>query len=68
MCVIDRDPCGDSPAFVLVQEDSDKVRFFEGLASQISRLPAEIGVHKVLPVFRDYVRVEGTAQQVGGGV
>lgn len=44
------------------------MRFFEGLASQISRLPAEIGVHKVLPVFRDYVRVEGTAQQVGGGV
>lgn len=63
--------CCDSRAlnvWILVaclQEDGDKVRFFEGLFPKLSNLPSEVGVFKLLPVFRDYVRLEGaSAQQV----
>lgn len=52
-----------------MQEDSDKVRFFEGLFPKLSNMPSEVGVFKILPVFRDYVRLEGaSAQQVRSGL
>lgn len=46
-----------------LKEDGEKMDFFNSLVQSVARLPPEVGLHKILPTFRDYVHVG-----VGGNV
>jgi SCY1-like protein 1 len=45
-----------------IKDDNDKMAFFQRLeqAHRAGRLPGDAAIYKVLPVFRDFVLVEGT--------
>jgi SCY1-like protein 1 len=53
-----------------LQDDAAKVQFFQHLAAGpaplLAALPPEVGLHKILPTFRDYVHI-GPPSAAGGG-
>lgn len=51
-----------------LQDDAAKVQFFQHLAGPLlAALPPEVGLHKILPTFRDYVHIGPPSASAAAG-